>query len=385
MDAVNLVVRAQHRRHRSPSTVIRKHADESRGRRGRTLGEPAIACRPSDSHVSVQVPAARHYRLTSASGPRSSVHVGPRPLTPTRWPGVESAQIATPVREKDGGWVMVKARLLGAVGIVALVSGIADVVAQAPDNPAFEIASVKPTKTQGTSLLMFYPGGRLTATNVGLGFLISRAYGLQANQLEGGPSWIHSESFDIEAKAAGNVSSQQLVLMLRTLLTERFKLTLQRETRELPIYALVMAKAGGEPGPQLRPSSGSDCVRPQLPGNAPSALADSAGPPCGLYSPMGHWIGRGTTIDSLGSALSRVTSRIVVNRTGLTGTFNLDLQWTDLTVLLSSTGSPADPPPPGDGPSFFTALQEQLGLKLESTKGPVDVLVIDHVEHPTED
>jgi uncharacterized protein (TIGR03435 family) len=99
---------------------------------------------------------------------------------------------------------------------------------------------------------------------------------------------------------------------------------------------------------------------------------------------MGHWIGRGTTIDSLGSALSRVTSRIVVNRTGLTGTFNLDLQWTDLTVLLSPTGSPADPPPPGDGPSFFTALQEQLGLKLESTKGPVDVLVIDHAEKPTE-
>jgi uncharacterized protein (TIGR03435 family) len=258
--------------------------------------------------------------------------------------------------------------------------------AQTPASPTFEAASVKPTKTQGTSLLLFYPGGRLTATNVGLGGLIKWAYRLQANQLVGGPSWIQSESYDIEAKAAGNVANQQLLLMLQTLLTERFKLTLRHETRELPMYALVMAKAGGEPGPQLRPSSGSDCVRrPPLPGTAPSAPSDSAGSPCGLYSPMGHWIGRGTTIDSLGSQLSRVTSRVVVNRTGLTGTFNLDLQWTDLTVLLSPPGSPADPPPPGDGPSFFTALQEQLGLKLESTNGPVDVLVIDHAEHPTAD
>ncbi len=171
--------------------------------------------------------------------------------------------------------------------------------------------------------------------------------------------------------------------MLRSLLAERFKLTLRHETRELPIYALVMAKTGGTPGPHLTTSVEGNCVR--TPRSDPPGNHVNTHPACGLFTPTGHWMGRNTTIDSLSSSLSRFTSRVVVNRTGLTGHFDLDLQWTDLSMLLSPNGNATDPPPLADGPSFPTALQEQLGLKLESTKGPVDVLVIDHVERPTED
>jgi uncharacterized protein (TIGR03435 family) len=251
--------------------------------------------------------------------------------------------------------------------------------------PAFEVASIKPTKTQGTSLLMLYRG-RLSATNMRLGGLIMRAYRLQAEQLAGGgPSWVNSEAFDIDARATGNVSSEQLMLMLRTLLAERFKLRLRPETKELPIYVLTMSRGDTQLGPKLKRSSGSGCVHPLLPGEAPKAPSDPAAPTCGLYSPLGHWIGRATTIDSLAAQLSMQSlHRAVVNRTGLTGTFDLDLQWADLAFLFSPQASPSDPPLT-DGPSLFTALQEQLGLTLESTKGPVDVLVIDHVEKPTPD
>jgi uncharacterized protein (TIGR03435 family) len=257
---------------------------------------------------------------------------------------------------------------------------------QANQKPlSFEIASIKPTQTQGTSLLMLYPG-RLSVTNMRLGGLIIRAYRLQSDQLVGnGPEWTDSQAFDIEARAASNVPSGELMLMLRTLLADRFKLALRHETRELPIYVLSMSRADGQLGPKLKRSSGSDCFRPPVPGEEPKALADSAAPSCGLFSPQGHWIGRATTIDVFASALSMQSlHRVVVNQTHLTGTFDLELQWADLAFLFSPQANPNDPPL-SDGPSLFTAIQEQLGLKLESTKGPVDVLVIDRVERPAPD
>ena len=175
------------------------------------------------------------------------------------------------------------------------------------------------------------------------------------------------------------------MLMLRTLLADRFKLTLRHETKELPIYVLTTARPDGQLGPKLTRSSGPNCVRPPIPGEAPKAASDPAAPMCGLFSPLGHWIGRATTLEALASVLSmQSVHRVVVNQTGLTGTFDLDLQWADLAFLFSPQANPNDPPLV-DGPSLFTALEEQLGLKLESTKGPVDVLVIDHVEKPTED
>ena len=111
---------------------------------------------------------------------------------------------------------------------------------------------------------------------------------------------------------------------------------------------------------------------------------DRTHPLCGvLYSPVGYWTGRRVPVDTLANALSRVVSRTVVNQTGLTGTFDLDLRWTDLSMLLSPAANPGDPLPQADGPSLFTALQEQLGLRLESTRGPVEVIVVDHADRPS--
>jgi uncharacterized protein (TIGR03435 family) len=251
--------------------------------------------------------------------------------------------------------------------------------------PVFEVASVKPTKVSGSAYYFFHPGGRFTATNFPLKGLITRAYRLQGNQVEGGPSWVSSDGFDIEAKAEGNPPPEQVLLMVRALLAERFKLKLRTETRQLPIYALELARSDGKLGSGLRPASPADCVSVP-PSGGPPPLFDRNHPPCGaLYSPIGHWTGRGVSIEALTSDLSRVVSRVVRNRTGLTGTFDLDLQWTDLTMLLQPGGSVPDAPPPADNPtSIYTALQEQLGLKLDSQKGPVDVLVIDRAEKPTE-
>jgi uncharacterized protein (TIGR03435 family) len=256
-----------------------------------------------------------------------------------------------------------------------------------PKPPAFDVASVKPTKVSGLSYTLIHPGGRFTATNVTLRGLITRAYQLQNNQLEGGPRWVNANAFDIEAKAEGTPPTEQVRLMVQALLAERFKLKMRNEIRQLPIYELAMARSDRKTGSQLRPSSEADCLEVPPLGSGPPSLFDRSHPFCGvLYTPTGYWTGRGVSMEALASNLARVTNRVVLNRTGLPGTFDLDLQWTDLMALLQPGGPPPDAPPPADNPmSIFTALQEQLGLKLESTRGPVDVLVIDHVEQPTPD
>ena len=169
--------------------------------------------------------------------------------------------------------------------------------------------------------------------------------------------------------------------MLRALLTERFNLRLQSETRELPLYELTLARQDGRLGPSLRAFTEDNCTRRAA--GSPLGPTATDRPACGaLYSPTGHWVGRETTIDSVAAALTRIMGRVVVNRTGLTGKFDLDLEWTDLAQLLQP--GLAAPPLPG-GPSLQTALQEQLGLRLDSRKGPVEVFVVQQVERPTPD
>jgi uncharacterized protein (TIGR03435 family) len=279
-------------------------------------------------------------------------------------------------------WVLTTVALL-IVGVLSLRPFGAQAPADA--HPAFEVASVKPTKIAGTSFVLLYPGGRFSATNVTLGGLIARAWGLQTDQVDGGPAWLQSDGFDIEAKAEGNPPADQIWLMLRTLLAERFKLVVRTETRELPVYELVPARNEGTLGPSLRPSLETNCAKSAL-AAGPLAPFDANHPPCGvLYSPIGHWIGRTVSIRTVANALVRMVGRVVIDRTGLVGTFDLDLQWTDLAALLAPVGPVPDvQPAPADGPSLFAALQEQLGLKLHSTKGPVDVYVIEHAEKATE-
>jgi uncharacterized protein (TIGR03435 family) len=277
--------------------------------------------------------------------------------------------------------------------------------AQDADNPSFEAASVKPNRSgDGRIALFFQPGGRFMATGVTLRMLVGAAYGTPAPlpdyQLIGGPDWIGSDRFDIIAKAEGDPQPGPqgpppiMFLMLRTLLADRFKLAVHTESRELPIYALVMSRTDGRHGPQLNPAAVDCAALRGSRGNAPPAgpppgpPAGFERPPCGIRMAPGTMLAGGVTMAQLANALSRlpVVNRIVDNRTALAGAFDLDLRWTPPQMPASPPpGAPPLPPIDPDGPSIFTAVQEQLGLKLESQRGPVEVLVIDSAERPTED
>ena len=252
--------------------------------------------------------------------------------------------------------------------------------------PAFEVASVKPnTSGDGRVLMTPQPGGRLNLVNVPLRLMIRYAYRVQDFQVVGGPDWISTARFDVVAKAeGGNPSQEELQLMLRSLLADRFKLVVRPDTREMPTYSLVPARADGKTGAQLRKSD-ANCG----PATAPSAPpAPGQLPSCGSMLGFGNLKARGSTMAALASTLSTFAGRIVVDRTGLAGGYDVDLTWTPDQIPrpvgdqpVQVNGVPVDP----NGPSLFTALQEQLGLKLESTKGPVDVLVVERAEKPAED
>ena len=252
--------------------------------------------------------------------------------------------------------------------------------------PAFEVASVKPnTSGDGRVLMTPQPGGRLNLVNVPLRLMIRYAYRVQDFQVVGGPDWISTARFDVVAKAeGGNPSQEELQLMLRSLLADRFKLVVRSDKSEMPTYSLVPARADGKTGAQLRKSD-ANCG----PASAPSAPpAPGQLPPCGFNLGFGNLKARGSTMAALASTLSTFAGRIVVDRTGLAGGYDVDLNWTPDQIPrpvgdqpVQVNGVTVDP----NGPSLFTALQEQLGLKLESTKGPVDVLVVERAEKPAED
>jgi uncharacterized protein (TIGR03435 family) len=286
-----------------------------------------------------------------------------------------------------------KATPLLAAAAVAVV--LADASAQQSDagrKPlAFEAASVKPNTSGDWRRAMGpAPGGRFTANNVSARDLIAYAYGVVLGdvgfRIVGGPKWIDEERFDITATVEGSWTPQQMSEMLRTMLADRFQLAAHHETRESPTYALITA-AGGS---RLRRSEVDQAAcdarraairrREAVPPTAPGAR-----PVCGTGRTIpGMITAVGWSIDTLSSALSPSVSRVVIDRTGLSGLFDFELKWTPDTL----PRLPPDAPPlnidPG-GPSVFTALQEQLGLKLESTRGPVDVVVIERVDRPTPD
>jgi len=260
--------------------------------------------------------------------------------------------------------------------------------AQGPaDRPKFDAASIKVNKNAGVGRVnLTQPGGHLTASNVSLKFLIIQAYQLTQVQvyfgsIPGGANWVDPEHFDIEAETEGNPTVEQKRLMIQSLLLDRFKLTMHHETRQLPEYALVLSKAG-KTGSQLQPhASDTKCVDvPAGLPNPPIVQGAANLPPCGGLRVVGSdLIGQNVTMEKLAATLSVLVERKVINRTGLTGTYDVTLHFQ--IVPLEAEASAPDPSAP---PSIFTALQGQLGLKLESTKGPVDVIVIDHVEEPSE-
>jgi uncharacterized protein (TIGR03435 family) len=266
--------------------------------------------------------------------------------------------------------------------VLALTSLCAQTSAQKP--LAFEVASIKPSNSvERLSGIQRQPGGRVTITNMTLRTLITFAYQITGYQLVGGPSWADRDTFDVLARVNGNPtwgtpgsgSPDPAQEAMQSLLADRFKLKMHRETRDMDVYALVLAKEG-TPGPALTPST-NDCkaLAEQAREGKPSpSRPPGGGPtPCSILGSVGRISFDGFGMPQVANMLIGQAGRIVVDRTGLSGNWQFVLTFTPE----GATDSNA--------PSFFTALREQLGLKLESTRAPVDVFVVNHAEKPTTD
>jgi uncharacterized protein (TIGR03435 family) len=270
--------------------------------------------------------------------------------------------------------------MLSALLLSALAVGGAVVSAQIA-GPAFDVASVKPNKTgDQNSRVGMSPNGRFMATNITLKQLITNAYNLRGFQVTGGPDWLDVDRFDISATVGHAIQPgpaglpPELIQMVKNLLADRFKLRAHPETKDGAIYQLLLARPDGRLGPKLRPAE-LDCSALMARGGPPPTAAPGEMPPCSTRITNGRLTGRGGPIDRIVRTFAGLqgVERIIVDKTGLTGSFDVDLEWTQ------------DPSVDATGPSLFTALQEQLGLKLEPARGPVEVLVIESAAQPSPD
>jgi uncharacterized protein (TIGR03435 family) len=262
--------------------------------------------------------------------------------------------------------------------------------------PAFEVASIKPNKSGTDYSKVMFTSVAFSATGATLRSLIGGAHGFKGDRILGAPNWVSSEEYDVEARMDKSVADELAKLspeqrklernrMLQVLFEDRFKLSVHWETKELPIYVLVIAKHG----PKLQVPTPGDTYK--------DGFIGFDGRPAGrgiyIWKSTREVTGQGVPIAYLVKVLSIVLKQTVVDKTGLTGNFDYKLLWSpeddsffatlakrEGASLWSADASLPEPP----GPSIFTAIQEQLGLKLESQKGPAEVLIIDHVEKPSE-
>jgi uncharacterized protein (TIGR03435 family) len=321
-------------------------------------------------------------------------------------------------------------------GLILVIAGVCGGFGQSTTTPlSFEVASIKPVAPPVDGRLMIRMGGdpgRLNWTNVSLGDMIRRAYEVKDYQISG-PDWIASTRFDVVAKLPADTPTSKVPEMLQSLLAERFKLTIHRETKELPMYALVVGKNGAkmkesEVDPNVPPPGGA----PGIPGAGPGGPPVNAGPgpmaggrgdapgggirigkdgapqfapgrgrgPMMMMNGRGHLSAKMMNVSGLVDMLARQLDRPVIDQTGLKGNYDFDLDYTpDENQRMGIPGLPPPPPQPGggeihapgasnpeaNGVSLFTAVQSQLGLKLEARKGPIELIVVDHLEKiPTE-
>ena len=249
--------------------------------------------------------------------------------------------------------------------------------AQTPTPPAFEVSTVKLSKSGNSGSDTDFDNGRFIASNVLLKNIMQyEAYGIPEPRILGGPKWLSSEHFDIQAKVDTVVAEQLRTLagpqrkllsqaLFQQLFADRFKLVTHRETRDLPVYALVVAKNGS----LLHQSKESN-----------------DGPHTSVHNTLltAQRVTMADLANTLTQEFSRELGRVVVDKTGLDGRYDLSLKWTPDTSATPMDSGKQDATSSDSGPSIFTAFQEQLGLKLESSRGPVQVLIIDHIELPTE-
>ena len=245
----------------------------------------------------------------------------------------------------------------------------------------FEVASVK-VNTSGQALpaLPRLTPGRTTLTNIGLRQLINMSHGIQPFQLDGLPSWADTARFDITATSPSDASVNDLLGMVRSLLADRFQLVTRRDTRQMDVYSVVQVAPGSSKLKLSEADCGAAAGQP--------ITQTSGGPRCQIL-PMtgrGRVIATGARLSHLANILTNVVGRQVVDKTGLTGPFNVNLTWTpDPGMQARPAGVPAVAPVQPDGPSIFTALEEQLGLRLVSGRGPVEMLVVERLEQPAPD
>jgi uncharacterized protein (TIGR03435 family) len=246
---------------------------------------------------------------------------------------------------------------------------------------AYDVVSIKAGQDSRHVMMRFLPDG-YAASGITLRFLIENAYYVRRDQILGGPGWIDSALFDLEAKvdpsdaaAYGKLSVKERGLLLKPVLEDRFQLKAHRETRESTLYHLVPAKSGPKLKASVAPMAGDGGE----PAGAPDAGPRPGGPPRGemIWLQLGKLIGNAVTTGKLAGMLSDQLHSMVIDKTGLTGNYDIQL------TFAPEDGSGWQNSDAGDAASLFTAIQEQLGLRLEPTRGMVDVLVVDRAEMPS--
>jgi uncharacterized protein (TIGR03435 family) len=243
--------------------------------------------------------------------------------------------------------------------------------------PPFEVATIKPTKADVQNSILMFTADGISVTRFNLGKLIREAFNTEDDHIVGLPEWVKSSRFDIEAKVAPedapklkNMKFPERKAMVVQLLVDRFGLKYHRETRELPVYELVIAKGGVK----------MQAAKEQDPANTRHLM---------MFGGPGEIDSTAMKVENLAHILSSQLGRTVLDKTGLTGNYDFTLKWTPDATEPGAAG-PGGLPEAADnsgnnsgGPTLFTALEEQLGLKLESAKGPEEVIVIDHIEQPS--
>jgi uncharacterized protein (TIGR03435 family) len=237
------------------------------------------------------------------------------------------------------------------------------------DRPSFTVASIKPNNSQERNMQVQFLPGRLKATNIPLRNLIGEAFRLTTSRVHGGPGWVDSDRFDVEAITPGTATKQETDVMLQSLLADRFGLVIRRESKSISVYALERVRDNGTLGPNLRPAA--DCV----------TQADGNGKPvCLTTVRVDSIMATGLTMRVFAAQLSTMVHDAVLDRTSLQGAYDLELTFAPNAGPSAAANRAINA---DDRPELFTALREQLGLKLVRRDEPSDILVIEHVHRPT--